>query len=169
MLSTARFPASGPLNLQGIRYNILMKWFLTFVLLPSLAFASEDCATQLGGQCKEACAPNEAAEQGAFIDCTELQKCCVPREAPKTSTATAVVVVLDQMAFSPDIVKIKAGTEVRWRNNESSVHTVTADDGSFSSGPLEQGGEFRKQFMKPGTYSYTCEMHPFMTGKVVVE
>jgi len=24
-------------------------------------------------------------------------------------------------------------------------------------------------FTKPGTYSYACEMHPFMTGKIVVE
>jgi plastocyanin len=146
-----------------------MKWLLMFILFPALAFASEDCASQLGGKCKEVCAPNETAEQGAFIDCTEQQKCCVPKEAPKTSASASVVVLLDQMAFSPDVIKIKAGTEVKWRNNESSVHTVTADDGSFASGPMEQGGEFKKQFTKPGTYSYTCEMHPFMTGKVVVE
>ncbi len=151
------------------RYNSVMKWILMFVLFPALAFASEDCATQLGGECKSVCAPNQVAEQGAFIDCTEQQKCCVPKETTKASAPAFVKVVLDQMAFSPDVIKIKAGTEVRWRNNESSVHTVTADDGSFASGPLEQGGEFKRQFTKPGTYSYSCEMHPFMTGKVVVE
>jgi hypothetical protein len=28
---------------------------------------------------------------------------------------------------------------------------------------------FKKVFTKPGTYSYTCEMHPFMSGKIVVD
>ena len=146
-----------------------MKWVLVLVLFPALVFASEDCADQLGGKCKEVCAPGEAPEQGAFIDCTETQKCCVRKEEPKASAASSAEVVLDQKAFSPAVITITAGAEVRWKNKESSVHTVTADDGSFSSGPLEQGGEFRKQFSKPGTYSYTCEMHPSMTGKVVVE
>jgi plastocyanin len=160
-------------RIEGIIVD--MRWLLILLLFPALALApaplsaGEDCAGQLGGKCKEACAPDEAAEQGAFLDCTGTQKCCVRKEAPKASAASSVVVLLDQMAFSPEVIKVKAGTEVRWRNNDSSVHTVTADDGSFSSGPLEQGGEFRKQFTKPGTYSYTCEMHPFMTGKVVVE
>jgi len=27
----------------------------------------------------------------------------------------------------------------------------------------------KKVFTKPGTYSYTCEMHPFMSGKIVVD
>lgn len=147
----------------------LMKWLLVLALFPALAFAAEDCATQMGGTCREVCAPDEAAEKGAFLDCTEKQKCCVAKEAPKTAGAASSLVLLDQMAYSPDVIKIKAGTEVKWRNKDSSVHTVTADDGSFSSGPLDEGGEFKKMFTKPGTYSYTCEMHPFMTGKVVVE
>jgi len=33
----------------------------------------------------------------------------------------------------------------------------------------EQGAEFKKEFTKPGMFSYTCEMHPFMTGKIAVE
>lgn len=146
-----------------------MKWLLVFVLFPALAFAGEDCASQLGGKCKEICAPNEVAEQGAFLDCAEKERCCVLKEAQKTQGAASSEVLLDQMAFSPEVIKIKAGTEVIWKNKDSSVHTVTADDGSFISGPLELGSEFKKKFTKPGTYSYTCEMHPFMTGKVVVE
>lgn len=146
-----------------------MRWLLIFVLFPALAFASEDCSTQLGGTCRESCAVGEVAEQGAFLDCSETQKCCVRKEVPKTPVAAPTVVLLDQMAFSPDVIKIRTGTEVIWKNKDSSIHTVTADDGSFSSGSLDQDGEFKKQFTKPGTFPYTCEMHPFMTGKVVVE
>ena len=146
-----------------------MKWLLILILFPALAFASEDCSTQLKGKCRDVCAPGETAEQGAFIDCAENQKCCVQREAPETSGRVSSFVSIDQMAFSPDVLKIKAGTEVVWKNKDSSLHTVTADDGSFSSGTLDLEGEFKKRFTKPGTYSYTCEMHPFMSGKIVVE
>lgn len=146
-----------------------MKWLLVLALFPALAFASEECVTQLKGTCKEVCAPDEAAEKGAFIDCTEKQLCCVQKEAPKTPAETSALVVIDKFAFSPDVIRIKAGTEIIWKNKESTDHTVTADDGSFDSGPLGQGGEFKKKFTKPGTYSYACGMHPFMSGKVVVE
>jgi hypothetical protein len=38
----------------------------------------EKCATQFGGKCRKVCAPNERSKQGAFLDCTEGEKCCVP-------------------------------------------------------------------------------------------
>ena len=146
-----------------------MKLVLVLMLFPALVFASEECATQLGGKCRTVCAPNEKPEQGAFLDCTEKEKCCVPDSASKTSVTSSPLVLIDQMAFSPEVMKVKAGTEVVWKNNDSSIHTVTADDGSFSSPPMDMGGVFKKMFTKPGTYSYACEMHPFMTGKIVVE
>jgi len=147
-----------------------MKWLLLILILfPALAFASEDCSTQFRGKCRDVCTPDEAAEQGAFIDCAENQQCCVPKQALKTSGIVSSLVLIDQMAFSPDVLKVKAGTEVIWKNKDSSLHTVTSDDGSFSSGPLDLEGEFKKIFTKPGTYSYACEMHPFMSGKIVVE
>jgi plastocyanin len=142
---------------------------LALVLSPVLALASEDCATQLGGKCRAACAPDERSEQGAFLDCTEKEKCCVPGQARGGASASSPVVVIHDMAFAPELMKVKVGTEVVWRNDDGSAHTVTADDGSFASPPLNQGGVFKKVFTKPGTYSYTCEMHPFMTGKIVVD
>lgn len=121
------------------------------------------------GECREVCTSDEKPEQGAFIDCTDTQHCCVRKEAANSQLNVSALVVIDQFAFSPDVIKIKAGTQVVWKNRESTNHTVTADDGSFDSGSLGQGGEFKKTFTKPGTYSYSCEMHPFMAGKVVVE
>jgi plastocyanin len=142
-----------------------MKWLMILILLPTLALAGETCP-QVGGQCKEACAPDEAAEKGEFLDCTDKQQCCVPKEVPKTSS---VVVLIDQFAFSPDMIKIKAGAEVLWKNKDSTDHTVAAEDGSFNSRTITGGGEFKMRFIRPGTYSYTCDMHSFMSGKIVVE
>lgn len=138
-------------------------------LCPALVLASEQCVAQLGGKCRPACATGEKAEPGAFVDCGEKQACCVADRARGSEGASAPVVRIDGMAFVPDVVKVKAGTEVVWKNDDGSAHTVTADDGSFASGPLGQGATFRQLFAKPGTYSYACEMHPFMAGKVVVD
>lgn len=144
-----------------------MKAIWALVLFPVLAFASEDCLKQLGGKCKPACGAGEKAEQGAFTDCAEKERCCVP--APARASAAASLVVIDGMAFSPEVLKVKAGAEVVWRNDDGSAHTVTAEDGSFASPPLNQGSVFKKVFAKPGTYPYACEMHPFMSGKIVVD
>jgi plastocyanin len=86
-----------------------MKWLMLLILFPTLVFAGETCP-QVGGKCREACEPDEAAEKGDFIDCTDKQQCCVPNQTPKTSS---VVVLIDQFAFSPERINVKTGTEVR--------------------------------------------------------
>ena len=75
--------------------------------------------------------------------------------------------------FAPDIVRVDVGTEVEWRNTGRNPHTVTADDGSFDSGVLENGGEFEHTFDTPGVFRFTCLLHGKpggigMTGIVVV-
>jgi len=80
-----------------------------------------------------------------------------------------VVVIIEGSAFVPDTVTIKAGTEVVWRNKDSVPHTITADDGSFDSGSLNQGDEFKRKFIAPGTYKYSCDIHAYMSGNVIVK
>jgi plastocyanin len=58
---------------------------------------------------------------------------------------------------------------VKWTNQDSAAHTVTADDGSFDSGQMAQGATFSFTFSKAGTFSYKCGNHPTMLGKVVVQ
>ena len=63
-----------------------------------------------------------------------------------------------------------AGGEVEWTNADSATHTVTSDDeGAFASEQLSEGDTFRQRFTEPGRYEYTCEIHPFMNGTVIVE
>ncbi len=49
------------------------------LLLPAMVFGGEECA-MVGGMCRDACAADEYAEVGAFLDCTEKQECCVKKE-----------------------------------------------------------------------------------------
>jgi hypothetical protein len=47
-------------------------------------------------------------------------------------------------------------------------HTVTADNGEFDSGVLGKDKSFSHLFDTAGTVEYHCEIHPNMTGIVVV-
>jgi hypothetical protein len=61
--------------------------------------------------------------------------------------------------FDPATATIDPGDTVMWSNDGESVHTVTADDGSFDSGPMEAGATFSFAFEEPGTYAYFCAVH----------
>ena len=73
--------------------------------------------------------------------------------------------------FAPDEITVVLGVNstVTWTNNDSSPHTVTANDGSFQSGNLAPGQSYTFTFTTPGTYEYHCTYHPWMVGTVVVK
>jgi plastocyanin len=70
--------------------------------------------------------------------------------------------------FQPARLEIAAGTTVVWTNNGQTMHTVTAEDGSFDSGPIETGQRGSITFSRAGTFPFHCTPHPFMKGVVVV-
>lgn len=96
-----------------------------------------------------------------------------PTTASGTTSANPAPVATDTVsisnfAFSPSTITVRAGSTVVWTNMDQDAHTVTATDRSFGSQPLNTGDTFRHTFTSPGTYTYLCTIHPFMTGTVVV-
>lgn len=82
--------------------------------------------------------------------------------------ATSDVNIRD-MAFEPETATIVPGDTVTWTNRMGLPHTVLPDNGEFEgSGPLGQNQTFSHTFDEPGTVGYHCEIHPHMTGTVVV-
>ena len=74
--------------------------------------------------------------------------------------------------FQPVGMTVPAGTTVQWRNDGALPHTVTSDLGAvrtFDSGILRTGGTYSLTFDAPGSFAYHCDVHPEMTGAVVVE
>ncbi|MDP2720316.1 MAG: cupredoxin family copper-binding protein [Dehalococcoidia bacterium] len=92
-----------------------------------------------------------------------------PSPASVTTDLQEVMVVINGFAFKPPILNIKQGTTVTWRNEDSVGHNVTTDDNSFKSETLSRDQTFTYTFEKSGTFSYTCTIHPRMTGKIIVE
>jgi plastocyanin len=71
-------------------------------------------------------------------------------------------------AYVPKTLRAKAGVTVRRLNKDDISHTVSADDGSFTSSFLTRNHAFKHTFAKPGKYPYHCKIHPYMTGTVIV-
>jgi plastocyanin len=80
-------------------------------------------------------------------------------------------VKIDNYSFSPGTLTVPVGTTVSWTNRDETVHTVVAQDSghAFKSPGLDTDDKFSFTFDKPGTYVYICTVHPYMTGKIVVQ
>jgi plastocyanin len=71
--------------------------------------------------------------------------------------------------FTPARLTIRVGTTVIWKNRSSAPHTVTSDDGTtFDSGTVPAGGTFHFTFKTAGTFSYHCNIHPYMRSMIIV-
>ena len=71
--------------------------------------------------------------------------------------------------FSPNNVMITEGDTVTWLNADSANHQVLATKGQFVSAILKRGQKFSFTFRSAGTYAYEDELHPKLTGKIVVK
>jgi plastocyanin len=88
---------------------------------------------------------------------------------PAAATEGAPEVRIANFAFGQRVLRVRAGTRVRWVNGDQVQHSVTADNGAFDSGLIEPGRSFERVFDRAGEYAYHCTPHPFMTAQVVVE
>jgi plastocyanin len=88
--------------------------------------------------------------------------------ATPTRAAMQISATIQNVAFSPNTITIASGSTVTWTNRDGAAHTVTADDGSWGSSTLRQGGTYSHVFTSLGSYTYHCAIHPFMKGTLVV-
>ena len=77
-------------------------------------------------------------------------------------------VEIQDSTYVPSTLTVPAGTTVRWTNRDEETHTVTSDKGLFGSAGLDLAEGFTYTFTTPGVYPYSCDLHPFMQGTIVV-
>ena len=113
-------------------------------------------------------AQRDSARARARRDSARQAPSPVRPPARQRPPATVVRADIRDLKYLPARLEITAGTIVEWTNNDPLVHTVTADDRSWDSGPIEPGKTFRRRFATAGTFAFHCTPHPFMKGVVVV-
>jgi quinohemoprotein ethanol dehydrogenase len=125
-------------------------------------------AFKIGGGVPPAAAPAAPTPEtfaGQITETTQIETASLARD----NGFTGFRYFTDEYAFAPYRAKVKAGTQVTWRNNGRMVHTIVAQDGSWTTGPLQTGDVGGATFDKPGTYTYICKEHPWAYGQVIVE
>jgi plastocyanin len=91
-------------------------------------------------------------------------------DTTESADGEEVRVEIADLAFDPETVTVAVGTTVTWVSADPDLaHTSNSDDEIWSSGTLNEGDEFPFTFEEPGTFAYFCEVHPTMTGTIVVE
>jgi quinohemoprotein ethanol dehydrogenase len=136
----------------------------------AIAAGAHVWAFKLGGNIKPVVArPEQAAGVGASnvlpIDVTRIETTSLVRDMGINGGQRYSV---DEYTFNPVRARVKAGTRVTWTNNGRLVHTIVAQDGSWTTGVLQPAQESSVTFDRPGTFTYICKDHPWAYGQVVV-
>jgi plastocyanin len=112
--------------------------------------------------------------------------CGLSGPAHEKPAANVAAVDMGFASFDPEVVHIRAGQTVQWRNTALITHSVTDDRSlagdpnnasipqsatAFNSGDIPAGAVYSQTFTVPGTYKYFCTHHEDygMTGTVVVD
>jgi plastocyanin len=82
---------------------------------------------------------------------------------------TVVQVTIKNFAFVPRRLVVSPGTKVVWTNKDSEPHTVTSDHPAFHSEAINTDGHYTLMTRNKGTFTYHCQIHPFMHGTLVVQ
>ena len=98
-----------------------------------------------------------------------LLAAALPAVASAENSAAPTIVMARDFMFAPAALTVTAGSTVTWTNKDDEPHTVVSEAGLFRSGALDTGDSFSFRFDKPGTYRYTCSIHPRMVGTIVVQ
>ena len=103
----------------------------------------------------------------ALVAGTTIAATAATPSAP-AANAAAPLVHINNFAFGPQTLTVRAGAIVTWVNDDEEPHNVTASDHSYRSPLLNTGARVSHRYDTPGQYAYFCSLHPHMTGRIVV-
>ncbi|MBI4708600.1 MAG: cupredoxin domain-containing protein [Candidatus Portnoybacteria bacterium] len=87
-------------------------------------------------------------------------------QVPLTEGSEQKIIIMN-FKFDPAVLKVPRNTKIIWQNEDAVNHTVTGE--GWDSGEIICGAIFEKTFIEKGSYSYRCDIHPDMTGEIIVE
>lgn len=81
------------------------------------------------------------------------------------------LIVMQKFSFQPELIQVKAGTTIRWENQEKRQYHSVWFESLGEPEPVDYifpGESYERRFDKPGHYPYRCGPHPQMRGVVEV-
>jgi plastocyanin len=115
--------------------------------------------------CFECHKPHEKTD--FVISHTKLVAAAAPK--PAAPDIAAAVVNIEGFKFGPAKLAIDKGMQVLWTNEDDSPHQIAVTTGTITRSPvLAKGQRHVQTFATPGTYDYSCALHPSMKGQLEV-
>jgi plastocyanin len=143
-----------PVHPRGTRAPLIVVGTLLLVLTAACG-GSEGTGETSAGTSSQASPSAPAAQTSS-----------APPSGDAGAGAEQVVLRISDFAFEVP-PSVPAGAEVTVVNEDSSFHTVTADDGTFDVEAPSGTVTFTAPD-EPGEYPFSCRPHPNMTGTLVV-
>jgi plastocyanin len=101
---------------------------------------------------------------------SEPAQSAAPATGPVATATAQFEIDIAQFQFNPAEAVVEVGTAVTWTNSDTDDHSIISTDDLFTSSDVFANGEsYTFVFTEPGTYPYTCGVHPFMEATVTVE
>ncbi|SDT78557.1 Plastocyanin [Streptomyces sp. TLI_053] len=133
---------------------------LAAVMSAWLLVGAAGCSSSSGGGSSSPAASSPAASSAAS-------------SSASSAPAGAAAVTIKDFTFGPATLTVAPGTSITVTNQDSAGHTLTAiapNAGAFDTGLLEQGRSATITApTTPGSYPFHCDVHPNMTGTLVVQ
>jgi len=97
-------------------------------------------------------------------------------QLPSAQEKETFNIYIQNFAFDPPSLTVKAGTTVTWTNQGSAPHQIASDPHpthtdlpGLQSAVLSTSQSYSFTFTKKGIWGYHCHLHPAMTGTIIVE
>jgi plastocyanin len=85
--------------------------------------------------------------------------------------SATVQIAYRNIAIAPDVLRVRAGSTLKWTSYDAVAHNVTSKGGpsSFASGNFGEGKTFEVKATRAGVIHYECTNHPAtMNGTIEV-
>lgn len=111
--------------------------------------------------------PLQNTNQVTPVEKTQVLPTRTPEEIKIIAQIKDYNIDITDKGFSPVSMTIKANDQVFWTNKDTKTHKVAGE--GWGNVPINADERFVQAFAKPGTYAYTCALHPEEKGTVIVE
>jgi plastocyanin len=87
---------------------------------------------------------------------------------PPSGGANTIAIVGDRggQSFTPNPGTVSSARTISWRNGDSVVHRIVANDGSFDTGNISPGATSGTITLASDGTNYHCSLHPGMIGAI---
>jgi plastocyanin len=94
---------------------------------------------------------------------------CSSSPSGSASGSGSATISMANLEFSPTTLTVSPGQTVTVVNDDSVNHDLVENNGDFDTGLITPGNSKTLTApANPGQYPYTCTLHPFMKGTLVV-